>query len=202
MTPQESLDQLIAGNQRFVSGNPTAQPLTQSQRHALSRNAPAPIATILTCSDARVVPETLFDQNVGTLFTIRVAGNIANPSNIGSIEFSVASFGTPLVLVIGHSKCVAVQTTLEELKKPGTHTSENILAIINEIRPAAEPYADPTLPHTEHERSEHVVRANALHAAHRLENTESLAQRVSRGELMIAAAEYDLESGAVELFEL
>ena len=197
MTPQESIDELIAGNRRFVRGEPLADPYTASKRHLLSQQAQTPLAAILSCADSRVSPETVFDQCVGNLFIVRVAGNIATPANIGSLEFAVSTFNTPLILVLGHTKCGAIQTTLEEVAQPGTHTSENILSIVNAIRPAAEPilnYAEP-------ERSNQAVRENAKLAANTLRGAATLAQKVDAGKLMIAAATYCLETGSVEFLE-
>ena len=134
---QEALDRLRAGNGRFVAsigreiriGHPRRVELAQEQR---------PFAIVLGCSDARVPAELVFDQGLGDLFVIRVAGNIVAPSQVGSVEFAASHFGTRLVVVLGHSQCGAILATLEELQQPSERQSRNLRAIVDRIRPSVE----------------------------------------------------------------
>jgi len=136
---KKALKRLHEGNRRFVSDASFFNTLShQNRRHTLTVNQ-EPFAIILGCSDSRVPAEIIFDQGLGDLFVIRVAGNIVAPSQIGSIEFAVEQFGTQLVVVMGHSKCGAILATLEELKRPSDDQSHNLRSIVNRIRPSVEP---------------------------------------------------------------
>src|SRR5215469_6450011 len=132
----EALKRLKEGNRRFVERTrnrgadaPARLELTQSQE---------PFAIVLGCSDARVPAEIVFDQGLGDLFVIRVAGNIVSPSQIGSVEFAASRFGTRLVVVLGHSQCGAVSATIEELQRPAENQSPNLRSIVDRVRPAVE----------------------------------------------------------------
>src|SRR5262247_1400517 len=133
----EALRRLREGNARFVAGQPRADALASPTRRSALVAGQEPFAVILGCSDSRVPVEIVFDQGVGDLFVIRVAGNIVAPSQIGSVEFVAARFGTRLVVVLGHSRCGAVDATLEELLSPTSHSS-NLDSIIGRIRPSVE----------------------------------------------------------------
>src|SRR6266404_6966563 len=113
----EALDRLRAGNRRFIANRTAALPATQERRTELVAGQ-EPFAIVLGCSDSRVPAELVFDQGFGDLFVIRVAGNIVAPSQVGSVEFAAAKFGTRLVVVVGHSQCGAITATLEELQRP------------------------------------------------------------------------------------
>jgi carbonic anhydrase len=135
----EALERLQEGNRRFVSGatGPEA-PSGPSRRRELAEGQ-EPFAIILGCSDSRVPAELVFDQGLGDLFVIRVAGNIVAPSQVGSVEFAADRFGTRLVVVMGHSRCGAIQATLEELRRPTADRSPNLRAIVDRIRPSVKP---------------------------------------------------------------
>jgi len=133
---REALERLREGNRRFVSDLRSSDTLTsQARRDALTAGQ-APFAIILGCSDSRVPAEIVFDQGLGDLFVIRVAGNIVASSQVGSVEFAAARFGTRLVVVLGHSQCGAVQATLEELQQPTDNQSRNLRSIVDRIRPS------------------------------------------------------------------
>jgi carbonic anhydrase len=132
--PQEALKRLRAGNARFVA-NELSLNISNVIRAGLA-SGQAPFAVILGCSDSRVPTEVVFDQGLGDLFVIRVAGNIVAPSQIGSIEFATQKFGTQLVVVLGHTHCGAVEATIDELQQPAEKQSRNIAAIVSRIRPS------------------------------------------------------------------
>lgn len=159
-----------------------------------------PFAIILGCSDARVPAEIVFDQGPGELFVIRVAGNIVAPSQLGSIEFAATRFGTRLVVVLGHSRCGAVEATLEAIQNPGEETSRSLRTIVSFIQPAIEPLLEP-----DGEASESVlaraVRANVAASVRRVRNDSPiLSQLIETDGLNVVGAEYSLRTGRVEFF--
>ena len=135
---REALERLLAGNKRFVANVRSADSISSAARRAELAIAQQPFAIVLGCSDSRVPVEIVFDQGLGDLFVIRVAGNIVAPSLIGSVEFAAAQFGTRLVVVLGHSQCGAIMATLEELKQPAANQSPNLKSIVDRIRPAVQ----------------------------------------------------------------
>src|ERR1700687_3381742 len=138
ISASEALERLREGNRRFVSGvRGSAALVTQTRRRELA-GGQEPFAIILGCSDSRVPAEIVFDQGVGDLFVLRVAGDIVASSLIGSDEFAAERFGTPLVVVLCHSRCGAVLATLEELMRPRDNQSRNLRSIVDRIRPSVE----------------------------------------------------------------
>src|SRR5437016_9288858 len=135
---QEALERLIKGNREFVSGLPSRDSFLRFSRRAQLADGQAPFAIILGCSDSRVPAEIVFNQGLGDLFVIRVAGNIVAPSQVGSVEFAAARFGVRLVVVLGHSQCGAILATLEELRTPSENQSHNLRAIVDRVRPSIE----------------------------------------------------------------
>jgi carbonic anhydrase len=198
----EALDRLRAGNRRFVSGTPSHDPGASLARRAESLEGQQPFAVVLGCSDSRVPVELVFDQGLGDLFVIRVAGNIVAPSQVGSVEFAAARFGTRLVVVLGHTRCGAIQATLEELQRPGASQSRNLRSIVNRVRPAVEGLlgagvaGDPDALIREAERAN--VRASVRQLRH---GSEVLEQLIAREGLVVVGAEYALETGVVEFFD-
>ncbi len=192
----DALERLRDGNRRFVDGNSTNnESVTQARRAELAAGQ-SPFAVIVACSDSRVPVELVFDQGLGDLFVIRVAGNIVAPSQIGSVEYAVAQLGTKLVVVLGHSNCGAVDATLKELAREQAHRSPNLRAIVDRIRPAVEPLMDgnPSL----HD----AVAANVRHSVNRLRHGSLLLEQfVDRGDLTIVGAEYSIENGEVDFFD-
>ena len=130
ITALEALERLREGNRRFVNGERNTDTDNEHLRRRELVEGQNPIAIILGCSDSRVPAEIVFDQGLGDLFVIRVAGNIVAPSLVGSVEFAAEQFGTPLVVVLGHSQCGAVSTTLQEITRDSSHRSPTLPAIV------------------------------------------------------------------------
>lgn len=197
----QALRRLIQGNRDFVGGvrNHTLPSPDQFSEMARAQN---PFAIILGCSDSRVPAEIVFNQGLGDLFVIRVAGNIVAPSQIGSVEFAVARFGTPLVVVLGHSRCGAVQATLDQLQQPAELQSRNLASIVHRVRPAVEPLLHTELRHRPDDLVHEAVRANVLASANQLRHgSELLEPLIEDGQLLVVGAEYRLETGEVEFFD-
>src|SRR4051812_2714277 len=133
---REALERLRQGNRRFADSVRSGDVLPGAGRHTALPSAQEPFAIVLGCSDARVPAEIVFDQGLGDLFVIRVAGNIVAPSQVGSVEFAAARFGTRLVVVLGHSQCGAIAATLEELQMPTANQSRNLRSIVDRVRPS------------------------------------------------------------------
>jgi len=202
ISAQEALEKLIAGNARYVAdvhlGGLNA---CQTRRNELI-DGQEPFAIILGCSDSRVPAEMIFDQGLGDLFVIRVAGNVVAPSQVGSVEFAAKMFNTQLVVVMGHTQCGAVQATLDELEHPMTNRSPNLRSIVDLIRPSVEPLLETELRLHKKELLEQSIRANILCAADGLRDGSSIIEDlINKGELLVVSAEYSLETGIVEFFE-
>ncbi len=202
MSAAQALATLREGNQRFIHNMRSIEALASQTRRESLAAGQSPNAIILSCSDSRVPAEIIFDCGLGDLFVVRVAGNVCAPSLVGSIEFAAATFGTELVVVMGHSRCGAIAATIAELRKERDHDlSANIRDIVERIRPAVRPLV-------EHGRepSNLVVaatRANVRHSVDHLRHgSRILEQRIATGRLVVAGAEYDLETGAVDFFEV
>ena len=199
---REALERLREGNRRFVEGERRLhRAIGQAHREELV-DGQAPFAIILGCSDSRVPTEIIFDQGLGDLFVIRIAGNIVAPSGIGSVEFAAGAFGTPLVVVLGHSSCGAVLATLDELRRPSESQSRNLRAIVDRVRPSVEPLLGTGLAADPVALTRAAVRANVCASANQLRHgSELLEQLVDDGALLIVGAEYSLETGEVDFFE-
>jgi carbonic anhydrase len=202
MTAQDALDRLRDGNQRFVAdqGDVSTQ-ASQTRRRALT-GGQEPFAIILGCSDSRVPAEIVFDQGLGDLFVIRVAGNIVAPSQVGSVEFAAERFGTRLVVVLGHSTCGAVLATVEELGRPPQQRSRNLLSIVDRIRPVVEPFMATGLDLSPDALVAQAVRANIRASANHLRHgSEVLEHLIANDGLMVVGAEYSLQTGVVDFFD-
>ena len=201
-TALEALARLREGNRRFVDGKGGShQFLNESRRNELVAGQ-KPFAIILGCSDSRVPAELVFDQGLGDLFVIRIAGNIVAPSQIGSVEFAAAQFGTPLVVVLGHSRCGAIAATLEEVMRPVKNQSRHIHSIVERIRPSVEPLVATELRNDPQALVSHAVRANVRASANHLRHgSEILEQMIQDSQLLIVGAEYSLETGVVDFFD-
>lgn len=199
----EALQRLRAGNRRFVSdtsNSPTA--LTSPARRGELLEGQAPFAIILGCSDSRVPAELVFDQGLGDLFVIRVAGNVVAPSLVGSVEFAAAQFATRLVVVLGHTGCGAVAATLSELERPSGSRSPNLHAIVERILPAIEPLYATGLRNEPATLAREAVRANIRAAAGHLRHGSAILEQLIRDEgLLVVGAEYSLETGEVDFFD-
>jgi carbonic anhydrase len=202
ISAQEALDRLREGNARFVSRRRNSDVLTSEHRRREVAVAQEPFAIILGCSDSRVPAEIVFDQGLGDLFVIRVAGNIVAPSQIGSVEFAAERFGTRLVVVLGHSNCGAINATIEELRRSREERSRNLRSIVDRVRPsvAAVLAVDENIPHDELVRKS--VRANILMSVNQLRHgSDILEENIRENGLVVVGAEYSLDTGVVEFFE-
>lgn len=201
-TAAEALATLRAGNDRFVQGSRSIQQAnySQSRREDLAAGQ-NPFAIVLSCSDSRVPSELVFDCGLGDLFVVRVAGNVVAPSLIGSVEFAASAFNTPLVVVMGHTGCGAVNATLKELRKQGGTLSDNVRDIVERIAPAVAGLVEAGMPEAELGRA--ATRANVrVSAGHLRHSSRLLEKRVADGLLTIVGAEYDLQTGAVDFFDV
>ena len=194
-----TLERLREGNRRFVAGVRGTEALTAHARSELAQGQ-NPCAIILGCSDSRVPAELVFDQGPGDLFIIRIAGNIVAPSQIGSVEFAAERFGTPLVVVLGHTGCGAILATLELLERPRSIVSSNQLSIVDRVRPSVEATLARGL--TGDALIYEAVRANVMVSVEQLRHgSEILEGLIGRGALRIVGAEYSLETGVVDFFD-
>ena len=198
----EALERLKEGNKRFVSGVRSIDSIVKQIKRADLVEGQAPFAVILGCSDARVPAEIVFDQGLGDLFVIRVAGNVVAPSQIGSVEFAVERFGVPLVIVLGHSMCGAVMATIDDIETSSNNNSSNVMSIVNRIRPTVEPLFETELRKDPDKLLACAIHANILSATNHLRHgSQLLEQLVEEKKLKIVGAEYSLETGIVNFFD-
>jgi carbonic anhydrase len=201
LTAREALNRLREGNRRFVQNAGQATALAGSTRRSELVEGQAPIAIVLGCSDSRVPVELVFDQGLGDLFVIRVAANIVAPSQVGSVEFAAAKFGTRLVVVLGHTRCGAIQATLEELRRPGETRSPNLRSIVDRVRPSVEGLLETELRHDDEALIKNAVRGNVRASVTHLRHGSDILERLIRDEgLHVVGAEYSLETGEVDFF--
>lgn len=202
ISAREALGRLREGNFRFVGRVPGRDILPSQARRSELAKGQEPFAIILGCSDSRVPAEIVFDQGLGDLFVIRVAGNIVAPSQVGSVEFAAERFGTRLVVVLGHSRCGAIEATLEELGYPTEGRSRNLRSIVDRIRPSVEALLATELCHAPDALVGQAVRANIrASASHLRHGSEILEQLIQKDGLLVVGAEYSLESGVVDFFD-
>ena len=198
----EALERLREGNRRFVSSLGSSEaPDGQVRRVELVKEQ-KPFAIILGCSDSRVPAEIVFDQGLADLFVIRVAGNIVAPSQVGSVEFAAARFGTRLVVVLGHSQCGAILATIEELQQPAEHQSRNLRSIVDRVRPSVEGLLHADRRGDFEALARDAVRANVRASVNHLRHgSEVLEQLIHREGLRVVGAEYSIETGRVDFFD-
>ncbi len=207
LSAEEALGRLQEGNQRFVADvqDTTHQKAasTNKQRRNELLMGQTPFAIVLGCSDSRVPAELVFDQGLGDLFVIRVAGNIVSPSQVGSVEFAADRFGTPLVVVLGHSCCGAVSATIEELLSETKAGAGNLRSIVDRIRPSVEPLMETELRHNHDALMDQAVRANVRSSVNHLRHGSEILERLIQDKkLLIVGAEYSLETGVVDFFDI
>jgi carbonic anhydrase len=193
-TPDEALARLMAGNTRFAADASRHPDIGRSRREALAASQ-HPFATVLTCADSRVAPELIFDQGLGDLFVVRVAGNVVDDPVLASIEYSVIHLGAPLVMVLGHQRCGAVTAAIEAADGHGSaeDADTRIGALAALIAPAVK-----AVPAGAPDRLEAVVEENArLAAASLLKSSAPLRARVAAGRVRIVSARYGLDDGKV-----
>jgi carbonic anhydrase len=201
-TALTALQRLRDGNTRYASNVRSLESMISHTRRGALAEGQHPTAIILGCSDSRVPAEVVFDQGLGDLFVIRVAGNIVAPSQIGSVEFAAARFGTRLVVVMGHSGCGAITATIEDIRSPSKQ-SKNIKSIVDRVRPSVQALVDPDMPVLDHATLVHkAVRANVRASCNQLRHGSELLEQLATEEgLLVVGAEYSLETGLVEFFE-
>jgi carbonic anhydrase len=197
-----ALERLRAGNRRFVAERHGVRAASTRERRLEVVEGQAPFAIVLGCSDSRVPAEIVFDQGLGDLFVIRVAGNIVAPSQIGSVEFAADRFATRLVVVLGHSRCGAVLATLEELGRRSEEQSRHLRSIVDRIRPPVQTLLSLGAAHDHDALLDLAVRANIRYAANQLRHgSQILEQLIESDGLRVVGAEYSLESGEVDFFD-
>jgi carbonic anhydrase len=188
LDPDTALQRLLAGNQRFVQQRLQHPHQAQSRLQEVAQ-AQHPFATILSCADSRVPAEILFDQGIGDLFDVRIAGNIATPAAIGSIEYAVALLGTPVLMVVGHERCGAVTAAVQQNDLPG-----NMNQFVKAILPAVE--RSKTIVG---DAVDNAVIANVAYQIEQLQRSPLLTERMRSGQLKLVGARYDLDTGSVKL---
>ena len=197
----EALERLKQGNARFTTNVRSIESLASQQQRESLVSGQSPFAIVLSCSDSRAPSELLFDCGLGDLFVVRVAGNVVAPSIVGSVEFAAATFGTELVVVMGHTRCGAVSATVDALRSGKAVMSENVRDIVERITPAV----------AELVRSDKggddvlatAIRANVRVSANHLRHgSRVLEERIRAGRLVVVGAEYSLETGEVEFFDV
>ncbi len=202
ISASEALARLKEGNQRFVSGVRSLETMASQTRISEHAAGQAPFAVILGCSDSRVPVELVFDQGLGDLFVIRVAGNVVAPSQVGSVEFAALSFGTRLVVVLGHTRCGAIGATIRELQQPNANQSRNLLSIVDRVRPAVETLMATEVAKDPARLNHEAVRANVrMSADHLRHGSAELEKLIATEGLMVVGAEYSLETGEVDFFD-
>jgi carbonic anhydrase len=200
LSPSAAAERLLAGNQRFCDGKPVAESRTFSSE--LAERPQRPFAIVLGCSDSRTPVEILFDQGFGDLFVVRIAGNVVAPSVVGSIEFAASQFGTRLVVVLGHTRCGAIAATAHALHTGDGPESRNIRSITDRIAPhiASTVRASKEAPSAAllRELMRTNIRASVDHLRH---GSRLLEELVLAGRVAVVAADYELETGRVQLFD-
>jgi carbonic anhydrase len=187
---QSPLDELLAGNQRFVSGQ-SRHPHQDAARRAETAQGQHPFAVIVGCADSRVPPEIVFDCGLGDLFVVRVAGDVCEDAALGSIEYAVEHLGTRTIVVLGHERCGAVEATVKGGELPG-HMRAFAAAIAPNVRNAAE----------SGDKLDAAVRANALAIRNQIATCAPiLSEFAHKGDLKVVAARYDLDTGKVEVLD-
>ncbi|BCU06357.1 carbonic anhydrase [Allochromatium tepidum] len=198
----KALDRLREGNLRFSQNLTSLDRMMTYQRRAELTAGQKPFAIILGCSDSRAPAEILFDQGLGDLFVIRVAGNVVAPSQIGSVEFAVSRYNTRLVVVLGHSHCGAVSATIETLLEGEGSESRNIASIVDRVKPSVQPLLDTDLRHDRDALCGAAVRANVRASANQLRHGSRIIESLIESDgLLVVGAEYALETGVVDFFD-
>jgi len=184
--PDAALKRLMDGNARYIAGKLTADSENLSILHAKTAERQRPFAAVLSCADSRVPAEIVFDQSIGHIFVCRVAGNIATPAIIGSLEYGAAVLGTSVLMVLGHASCGAVSATMQNQAVPG-----QISGLYPYIRPAVDQAGSDL---------DAAIRANARYQASLLQHASPVfAGMIKDGKLKIVAAHYYLETGKVAI---
>ena len=201
-TADEALARLLEGNERFVSDEHYSESYSFESQRMESVESQAPFAIILGCSDSRVPAEIVFDQGLGDLFVIRVAGNVAGFSQIGSVEYAVSILGARLVVVMGHSRCGAILASLNEYLKSTDRLSPGIRSLVERIQPSVERVLSDTEEQDTDELVNQIMKANVKATVETLRTTSPiLAKYEAKEGLSIVGAEYSLRTGRVSFYE-
>ena len=196
MSGDESLLKLLEGNKRFISGQLTTKDCSAEKRQELTKGQ-HPFAIVLSCSDSRVPAEIVFDQGLGDIFVVRVAGNVVDPTTLGSIEYGAEHLNAPLLIILGHEQCGAVAATLDAKGKP----EGNIGAILKKIMPAVK-----TAKAAKKDRAETLqiaIQENVRNTYRDImKNSKIVPEMVHEGKLKVIGAEYYLGTGKVEIIDL
>jgi carbonic anhydrase len=197
-----ALERLREGNRRFASNVRSVDSFLSQTRRAELAEAQNPSAIVLGCSDSRVPAEIVFDQGLGDLFVIRVAGNIVAPSQIGSVEFAAERFGTRLVVVLGHTRCSAVDSAVRAAVDPSAARNRNLLSIVDRVRPVVDSLLGSSFTGDTEGLTRRAVRANVRASAAQLrQGSRILEQLILEEGLVVVGAEYDLATGEVDFFD-
>ena len=200
ITAGAALQRLREGNARFVRD--VSRPVASRRKRRELVEGQEPFAIVLGCSDSRVPAEIVFDQDLGDLFVIRVAGNVVAPSQIGSVEFAAERFKTRLVVVLGHSSCGAIEATLEQLRRPSEEQSPGLRSIVDRIGPAVHRLLAIEASLGRDQLLRQAVRANISHSANQLRHGSEILERLIQHDgLLVVGAEYSLETGVVDFIE-
>ncbi|MCP4000634.1 MAG: carbonic anhydrase [Gammaproteobacteria bacterium] len=198
----EALQRLRDGNKRFYLDELSHGDLANPARRNELVDGQNPFAIILGCSDSRAPVELVFDQGLGDLFVIRVAGNIVAPSQIGSIEYAVAEFGVQLVVVLGHSNCGAIEATIDAINDKDHNYSRNLDFIVNQVRPSVEHLISSQSLENRKELARKAVEANVSSSVQQLQHDSGILEKlISQDKLYIVGAKYSLDTGVVDFFE-
>ena len=198
----DALARLREGNRRFIANVRGIDALLSQHRRAELADRHKPFAIVLGCSDSRAPAEIVFDQGLGDLFVIRVAGNIVAPSQNASVEFAAQRFGIPLVVLMGHTRCGAIEATLEAISRPEDESLHPLRSIVDRVRPAIEPLTFTDLARHPDELRRQCVRANVRAGANHLRHgSPAIEKLVLDQRVTVVGAEYDLESGLVDFFD-
>lgn len=193
MSPTEAVQRLMAGNERFQNDK-TGHPLLHSKRREELVGGQSPFAVILSCSDSRVPPELIFDQGLGGLFVVRIAGNTVTRAGLESIDYAVAHLGTNLIMVLGHDKCGAVKGAIGECSsKPDTGLPEIFANICPAVAIASKKSTD--------NLESRAIDLNVIEQMKILKRSPLFKKRVEDGSLKIVGARYNLQSGKVEILD-
>ncbi|MFA5879445.1 MAG: carbonic anhydrase [Candidatus Margulisiibacteriota bacterium] len=197
ITAKQAVTLLMDGNKRFITAKSVHPNSDSKQRVKIAKEGQKPFATILTCSDSRVPPELLFDRGFGDIFVIRIAGNIANIDEIGSIEYGVEHLGTPVIIVLGHTKCGAVTAVVKKIA-----ADENIMALLENIRPSVIKAMTKKPALNGDALIDEAVKLNIFQSIDDIyKNSEIIREKVKEGKLKIISALYNIETGKVTLLE-
>ncbi len=202
LSAQEAVARLVMGNRRYMQNVRSVDSLMSHSRRDLESVPQRPFAIILGCSDSRAPAEVVFDQGLGDLFVIRVAGNIVAPSQVGSVEFAAERFGTRLVLVMGHSSCGAIDAALEAVQRKAGPASRNLMSIVDRVRPSIESLVNTDLAKDPPRLKREAIRANVRTSVSHLRHSSEIIERLVEKEgLLVVGAELDLTTGEVDFFD-